>query len=286
MGEQGAHIRLKLDTDEPVALGNFVGSFVGLGNQFDKFVTREHPGVKLASEFFVQEVRAGCVQADLVAILMPLVATQALPGIIDAIDKAQVLQKFVTDFGNRLRNYFVPGGRDLSATRTDLADFHKAVGTIAADPNAIGRLEVAEYIDGERKIRCKFQFTAQEAREAQQQLADHRKEMDGTKGSDFERVLLRFVRPSVESGKPGRKTGERGIIDRIHTKALPILYASELAEQRLRSELFAVEVNVFRMFFDVDVNVETNSSERPMAYRIVQVHAVIEPSEDDPELEA
>lgn len=247
-------------------------------------MAREHPGVKMNGEFFVQEVRAGCVEADLVAVVVPVAATH-LPGIIDVIDKAQILQRFIEDFGGRLQKYFSPGGRDISATRSDLGDFHKTLGTIASDPVAMGRLEAASFVDGERKIRSTFNFSASEAREAQKQIADHRKEMDGTKGSDYERVLLRFVRPSVESGKPGRKSGERGIIDKIHSKALPILYASDLAEQRLRSELLGVEGNVFRMMFDVDVNVEINAKNRPIAYRIVEVHAAIEPQDDEPELE-
>jgi hypothetical protein len=282
MGEDGAHVRLKLDTEQPIALGNFVGSFVGVGNQFEKFVAREHPGVKMDGEFFVKEVRAGCIEADLIAVVAPVLASGALPGIIDTIDNGQILQKFVADLSGRLSKYFVPGGRDVTATRTDLSDFHKVVGTIAADPEANGLLEVAEFVDGERKVRSRFKFKAVEAREAQKQLADHRAELDGTTASDHSRVLLQFVRPSVETGKPGRKTGERGIIAKIYPRALPILYASDMAEQRIRSE-FLEEGNVFKRLFDVDVNVEMNASGKPKAFRIVHIHAVVDDIDDDSE---
>jgi hypothetical protein len=284
MGEDGAHVRLKLDTEQPIALDSFVGSFVGIGNQFEKFVAREHPGIKMDGEFFVKEVRAGCVEADLIAVVGPVLVGTALPGIIDAIDKAQILQKFVQDLSSRIGKYFTPGGRDERASRSDLSDYHKTIGAIVGDPNASARIESAEYVDDQRKISSIFRFTAENARSAQKQIADHRAEMDGTTASDHSRVLLQFVRPSVETGKPGRKSGERGIIAKIHHRALPIVYASDMAEQRIRSE-FLEEGNVFKRLFDVDVNVELNSSGKPKAFRIVHVHAVVDDVDED-DLEA
>lgn len=231
-------------------------------------------------EFFVKEVRAGCVEADLIAVVAPVIASGSLPGIIDIIDKGQILHKFVDDLRGRITQYFTPGGRDETATRSDLADFHKTVGAIVADPAAAIRIEAAEFVDGERKITSRFRFSAEEARVAQKQIAEHRAELDGTTATDHSRVLLQFVRPSVETGKPGRKTGERGIITKIHPRALPILYASDMAEQRIRSE-FLEQGNMFKRLFDVDVNVELNASKKPKAFRIVHVHSVIDDIDDE-----
>lgn len=231
-------------------------------------------------EFFVKEVRAGCVEADLIAVVAPVIASGSLPGIIDIIDKGQILHKFVADLRDRVSQYFTPGGRDETATRSDLADFHKTVGAIVADPAAAVRIEAAEFVDGERQITSRFRFTAEEARVAQKQIADHRAELDGTTATDYTRVLLQFVRPSVETGKPGRKTGERGIITKIHPRALPILYASDMAEQRIRSE-FLEEGNVFKRLFDVDVNVELSAAKKPKAFRIVHVHSVVDDVDDE-----
>jgi hypothetical protein len=281
MNENGAHIRLKLDTHEPIALTNFVGSFVGIGNQFDRFVSHEHPGVKMESEFFVKEVRAGCVEADLMAVVATAMSTGGLPGLIETIDKGQILQKFVEDVSGRLSRYFRPGGRDESASRSDLQDWLKTVGTIAADPNASGVLEAAKYHDGIREVTASFKFSSEEAREAQRQLSDHRKELENRTGADHKRVTLRFVRPSVELSKPGARGGERGIIELIHPRALPVFYASDLAEQRMRYDLSQLSGNVFRALFDVDVNVELNARGRPQAFRVVAVHSVTEETDDD-----
>ncbi len=281
MDRDGAHIRLKLDTHEPISLTNFVGSFIGIGNQFDRFVSHEHPGVKMESEFFVKEVRAGCVEADLLAVVGAAIASGGLPGIIETIDKGQILQKFVEDLSGRLSKYFRPGGRDESASRSDLQDWLKTVGTIAADSNASGILESAKYQDGVREITATLRFSSEEAREAQRQLSEHRKELENRTGATHRRVTLRFVRPSVELSKPGARGGERGIIELIHPRALPVFYASDLAEQRMRYDLSQLSGNVFRALFDVDVNVELNARGRPQAFRVVAVHTVTEEADDD-----
>jgi hypothetical protein len=283
MGDDEAHVRLTLDTDEPIPISEFVGAFVSIENQFGKFIAAERPDLRGEGELFVKEVRKGSIEADLIvlAAITTGVGLPGLPGIIDALDKTQVLTKFVADLRDRIAPYFTPGGRDPKATKSDLSDFYKAVSTIARDPQGAMNLETAVYEDGKREVRTAFKFSSSQARVAQSEIAQHRKELEAKTDSDHERVLLRFVRPSVETGKPGKKGGERGVIEKLHKRALPILYASDLAEQRIRHEMLQVEGNVFRTLFDVDVNVELNADGKPVAYRIVALHAVLEGPENE-----
>jgi len=276
MSGDGAHIRIKLDTEQPVALDDFVGSFVGIGSQFEKFVARQHPDIKADSEFFVKEVRAGCIEADLVAWVAPVVG--ALPGMsaVDMIDKAQILTTFVKDVERKISAYFRPKGRDPQASKSDLSDYLKTVKAIASDPAASGNIEAATFEADGRRVRAAFRFKSSEAKAAERRIADHRKELEAKVEADQNRVLLRFVRPSVEASKPGKKGGERAVIESIHKRALPVLYASDLAEQRMHHEKLQLEGNIFRALFDVDVNVEVGSAGRPIAYRLKNVYAVID----------
>ncbi len=66
--------------------------------------------------------------------------------------------------------------------------------------------------------------------------------------------------------------GEKGIIETISDKPLKIVYASELAGQRIKSEL-REDDNPLKKAFLVDVNVETVRG-APHAYRILHVHSV------------
>lgn len=276
MTGDGAHVRIKLDTDEPMALSEFVGSFVGIGSQFEKFISREHPALKADSEFFVKEVRSGCVEADLIAWTVSTFSSLPGMGPIDLIDKGQILAKFVSDFGRGLGFYFKKGGRNPAATKSDLADYHRTVAAIARDPKASANIEAAVFESDGRHVRSAFKFRSSDARMAEEQIAAHRRELEAKLDSDHDRVLLRFVRPSIETSKPGKKGGERGIIESISKRAMTVLYASEMAEQRMRHEKMQLEGNVFRALFDVSVNVEMGATGRPTAYRITQVHTVIE----------
>jgi hypothetical protein len=195
------------------------------------------------------------------------------------IDKGQVLTGFVENLKERLGPY-LKGGRSCDATKPELADYLKTVRAIARDPRAGASLEAAVFDDGERKVRAAFKFSSAEAREAERQIEAHRQDLEAKSDADYSRVLLQFVRPSAEAGKPGKPGGERGIISKLHSKALPVLYASDLAEQRIRHEIIEAE-HVFRRLFDVDVNVETNSVGKPVAYRITAFHTSFDPSDDE-----
>lgn len=49
-------IRLKLDIDQPIELGEFVGAFTALASEYDRFVKADRPGEKSDATLFVREV--------------------------------------------------------------------------------------------------------------------------------------------------------------------------------------------------------------------------------------
>jgi hypothetical protein len=116
------------------------------------------------------------------------------------------------------KRYFKAGGRADGVTKSDLADFLKTTEAIANDPNGSAKLEAAVFEDQERKVRAAFSFTTEQAQQASHEIAEHRKEPETRTDENQARVLLRFVRPSVEAGKPGKKGGERGVIDSINKR--------------------------------------------------------------------
>jgi hypothetical protein len=280
MEGDGAHIRLKLDTTDPIALSDCVATFVGIGNQFEKFVAREYPNLRTGSEFFIKEVRAGCIEADLVAWIVGTGFVGVALHAIDVAEKVVVLAKFVGHVKKKLGSYFHPGGRASDVTKGDLADFLKTTAAIAKDENGSASLEAAIFEDGERKVRAAFKFTTPEAREAERQIEAHKEEIETQTAADHPRVMMRFVRPSIEKVRTHKPTGERALIEAVHPKPLAVLYASDLARERIQHELKEAESNPFNLLFDVDVNVEISRG-KPVAFRVVAVHDVTDAPEDD-----
>lgn len=146
MDRDHAHIRLKLETSQPIALSDFVGTFVGLGNQFEKFVAREYPDLKAGCQFFIEEVRSGSIEADLVAWVVSSgaigYAGYTLTA-VDVVEKVQVLTSFVQSVKRRLGSYFGAGGRADDANTSDLNDFLKTTAAIANDENGSAKIEAA-----------------------------------------------------------------------------------------------------------------------------------------------
>lgn len=269
-----AHLTLRIETERPIELAEFVGTFVGIGNLFERFEEGERPDDESSTRFYVREVRAGSILGDLVPYAAGAGGSLGLAAA--GIKYANDIAKFVETYGKLMKRFFKRGGRQPEASKSDLTDYLKTVQAIAHDPAA--NMTMTAFDDGE--TRAVFAFGTSEAREAETNILEQRAEMDATTAADHSRVLMRFVRPSAETGKPGRKGGERAIIDRISPSARAVLYASDLAEQRMRHELKTAEGNVFKLLFDVDVNVEVGATGKPLAYRVTAMHAVLEADEE------
>ncbi|WP_206742014.1 hypothetical protein [Erythrobacter longus] len=99
--------------------------------------------------------------------------------------------------------------------------------------------------------------------------------MNQTEDADHKRVLMVFTRTNVSHAQTGKRSGELVEIETLNSRPLPIVYASRLAEERIRHEIADGDDNVYKKAFDVDVNVEMRAG-KPIAYRLVAVHDVID----------
>lgn len=273
MGEDNARLEVTIDTRNPIELREFVGLFVGLGNQFELHYAREHGVAKGTAKFYVREIREGSIIAELVPYILPIGAAGGLA--LAGIKHANDLVTFAKNIRSGLKLLAKPEGRLPDPTQASLNDYLRTVQSVAHDPH--GKLALAVYEDDERRIA--FEFDTQEARTAEANILAQREELALTDGADHERVLMVFTRTNVAHAKTGKRSGELVEIEAVSPKPLPIVYASKLAEERIRHEIAEADDNVYKKGFDVDVNVETRG-ERPIAYRLVHVHDVIDLPDD------
>lgn len=272
---EDAHLILRIETRTPIELHDFVAAFVGFGSQFERFHDREYPEETTGAGFYVREVRAGSIIAELVP-YAGAAAAPVLGGLMAGVKHANDLKKFVENYGASITKYFKRGGREPKATKGDLTDFHKTVRAVAHDPAA--SLSLAVYEDGEQRVA--FQFDTTQAKEAEHNILEHRQELERTTAADHHKVLMVFTKTGVAHAKTGKRSGETVQIESLHPRPLPIVYASTLAEERIRHEIAEADDNVYKKAFDVDVNVEMRAG-KPIAYRLVAVHDVIDLPEDE-----
>ncbi|WJR66947.1 hypothetical protein QTA58_22610 [Neorhizobium sp. CSC1952] len=267
MGEQKAILTLKLDTEEPVELRDFVGAFTSLANEFERFIDAEFPDAHSDPKMFVREVRRGSIEADILTGLTIAVAH---------LDQVMVLEDFIRRWGERFKalvsGNYAPGQLE---TTSELKDWADTVRSIAADPIASHRLQVAKFEDGNREIKASFSFTTPEARTALQNIEDRRQALTKPDHNAHERALMVFTRSDINDADVGKSSGERVRIEEISEKSLPLMYGSEIAEARIKHEIREADENVYKKGFVVDVVVKLRNG-KPVAYSVTNVHEVLD----------
>lgn len=279
MGTAKAFIVVKLDTKNPIEIGNFVSEFTSVSSQYDKFIKEKYPDLAAEAHIFVKQVKRGSIIVELLPFL-PFVVMGA-EEIFSPLEQVNAINDFVKTYGGKLKSYFKKNGRVDDATRSDLKDFMGSVEAIAKDPDATASIEAVVFEDGKRKIKAAIKFDTKQAVRAVEQIEAHKKSMEHKGDVDHARMLMVFRQTNVKNPPVGKRTGEWVAIEKISDKELPLIYASDLAEQRIKHEITQADDNVYKKGFIVDVNVETKGG-RPVAYRVTNLHQVIDlPDQDE-----
>lgn len=269
-----AYIVLRLSTKNPIEIGDFVSEFTSVASQYDKFMRQNYPDLAPEAQVFVKQVKAGSIVATLLPFL-PLIVLGAGHEIAQTLEHINAVNEFVRHYGGKVKAYFKKDGSVTDASRSDLKDFLGTVSAVAKDPDGKAAIESAVYEDGKQKIRTAFRFTTKEAVRAVEQIERHRERLEHRENADYQRVLMVFKQANVKATPVGKRTGERVVIEGISDQELPLIYASDLAEQRIKHEINEADENIFKKGFDVDVNVQTMGG-RPVAYRVTNLHQVID----------
>jgi|SRR5581483_722671 len=273
MGAKQAYIVLRLQTKNPIEIGDFVSEFTSVASQYDKFIRDQYPDFTSQAHIFVKQIKRGSIIVELLP-FAPLLLMGA-PDMVTTIEQINAINEFVHTYAQKLKTYFKKGGELAGASRSDLKDFMGSVAAIANDPDGKASLDAVVYEDGKKKVRAALKFTSKQAHRAVQQIEIHQKKLERKANTDFTRVLMVFKEANVKSPPVGKRSGEWVQIESISDKELPLIYASDLAEQKIKHEISQAEDNVFKKGFVVDVNVETKGG-RPAAYRVTNLLQVID----------
>ena len=210
-----------------------------MGEQFDDFV-RRLDDVFVDGKIYVAEIRPGSIVADLLPVIastVPLIGSQA----------AHVLavEDFVRRWGERLL-MLSSGEVPEESGRRDLRTWADTVEAIARDPAASSTLEAAVFEDGKRELRAAFTFQTSEARKIRDVVEERLSELARDRHADHKRVLMIFTRSDVGRATVGKRSGERVQIEEIHPKPLALMYASDLAEERIKHEIRESDENIYK----------------------------------------
>ena len=251
--EDRSYFSIKIDSEKPIEINDFVGSFQGLAKELKKYIKEEYPDMEAESEIYIKEIRHGSFVIDMLPVFMPL---------IEYSGHFLVLEDFIVRWGGRIKTYFETDGRDQSASKSDLENILTTVNAVACDPKSSHQIDLVTHEDSLKKTKTVLKFSSKEAQTAAKELKNHILELEKKQSDLHERVVMFFERPSSADAKIGKRSGEKVIIEEINEKSKPLIYTSELAERQIKHEFLTSSENPFKKAFVVDVSVELKNGRR------------------------
>lgn len=275
MGEQHS-IVLRIDRATPIALEQLTLGMMSIAAEYERYVRREHPKAQDQEvDLLVERVSEGSIVIELIGALQPVLL---------GMDNILVFKGFVDMIAGRLSVLSAPGGRLEAATSRELRDFARIAETIAGDQQ--GRLEVAaiEYNSktASRSVEAKVFLSTRDAERVQENAVAQIREITGEAPNRHNGVLMTLFQTNIGDVNPDKASGEKGVIEAIADAPKRLIYASDLAGQKIKGAWTTEGVNPYELGFVVDVDVQMVRG-KPRAYRIMEVHEIFPLDEGEAE---
>jgi len=264
LSDNAARIVIELHNNQPLDLLEFTASLTAFAREHKAFLKGKRPGVQVEeSRVLIVDIRKGSTVLELLPVLAPIIATAEVTNTV-----AEFVGHIRSAFDS-LKSY---GGRLSDPTTQQLKNMADSVRGIAADSD--GRLKMAARFSNGDVIQ-EFVIDKNEARTVLKNAIAQKAEIEDKRDTVFKKVLMRLHQSSVEDLKVGKRTSEKGIVERISGSPLPLVYVSDDAGSKIKQEILKPEGNPFQRGFIVDLDVET-MNDKPRVYRILEVHQILD----------
>lgn len=268
LSDEVPRIVVVIENSEPIDLLDFTSSLTGLAKEHEARMRADNPGLDIEeTRLLIMEVRKGSIIMEMLPAFAPIVST------MEITNTAVSFVEHLTHLAERLRK---PGGRLEDPTTAQLKNLTDTVQAVVRD--STGRLSIeARYKNG--KVLQELIIEKDDAITIEANSVAQRRELEQAKSVPYPRVLMRLHQSSVENLRIGKRTSEKGIVESIDATPRPLIYASDLAGQRIKDEISKADGNPFQKGFVIDLDVETVGG-RPRVYRVVEVYDIIDLDED------
>lgn len=252
-----AMLTVEVKNSRPVDLIDLTSSLAAFAEAFKDFAN-EKTGDPLPDNMrlYVKEIRSGSIIADLIALN----------------DQAEWLLKHAEVFGafaanlNDIANFFLGKPNELqdAPTAKQAKQISHIIDPIAKDHGS--QMNVIVSSGGVVNIN-NVTINSTEANAIQNKVANYiAPKLPAQMGMADQLLVLEQVK-----NNPSSKSGDRGIIETISTKAVKLQFVSE----EVKRKILEIKENPLQCVFLVDVDVRSIEG-KPMLYRILEVKDIIE----------
>lgn len=264
-------ISIRIARSSPIELDRFTIGLLAFASQYEKFVKQRHPKMASSeSSLLINSVSEGSIVVDLIGGLTPLFA-----GLNDIL----VFVDFIRSLEGKFDILRKPGGRLDDATTAELKDLGNVAQTIANAPDSTAEIKAMEYesTTGQRTVRAAIHFNNRQARAIGENITAQLNER-AAETNQYTGMLMRLFQANLSDPAPDRSSGEKGIIEALDPQPRRLIYANDLAAQKIKGA-WVTGVNPFNLGFTVDVDVQMVNG-KLKAYRIMDVQNVFDLDED------
>lgn len=267
-------IVLRIDRETPISLEQLTFGMMALGAEYEKFIRERHPdAADHEADLLVQRVSEGSIVIELIGALLP---------ILQGMDNILIFKDFVSMIGARISTLSLPGGRLENATSKELANMTRMAETIVGDSKGETEIFAMEYLSEteDRRVAAKVMWRAKDAEKVIENATIQMKTLKDGQADQHKGMLMRLFQTNIAEAATGRSSGEKGIIEAISPTPKRLIYASDMAGQKVKGAWSSEKVSPYELGFIVDVDVQMVNG-TPRAYRLLDVHEIFPLDEDD-----
>jgi hypothetical protein len=265
---------IQYDTAQPIELSALSNAFAGISRQYSNFI-RSQTNVELAAEevvLYVTKIENNCILTELAPYIGYGLTT------IHVLDWPAALKQFA-DTINDYFEYFKAlnlGKLIGKIGKRDAEDFRDFLAVVANNDSGAIVTEVVKYDEatGKKTSAIKYAYKPAEISEAYQGVTSYLSKITSQESNVFEKVLLYLPQLNVEAHKSEGQTADRGVIESISPKKLPVYWISDLDSRRIKNQ----SVNPHKVSYIVDVSVQTKN-DTARAYSVLRLHDILNDDE-------
>lgn len=255
-------LKIKINNNNPVELLELTKSMMSLASQYNRFVENNADyTLERKSKLMVREVRAGCIEFDLVEFISA--------SIIPFAENTNTIISFAKSLKSAF-NFFVKGeGEEPKLNVADLKDMSNIMSMTANDTGS--NLNFSTVVNGDVNLVLNIDSTNANAF---QNIAKRRiEEMLGGEDVDTKKNVLFVWDQARKPNKKGKgknnkgNRGNKGVISEISQKSMNVFFENDSIEEAMLN----TDSNLFKIGFVVDVKPQEVRGSI-VAYKITKVH--------------
>lgn len=270
---------IRFDLPESIDLDEMADGFSALSRQYKKMLSDK--GIsddEAPARLLVTRLETGSLETEIAAW-----GTIAW-GTVQVVDASLILSDFTMRIQKVVGYFANKNDRPENLSTEDTKDFETFIKPLAGRKKSNLTIKNATFHEKtkDREIHASYSFNEDDIAHAFTNMGKETdsEEVNITSHKVEKNVALYWAQTNWVETKTKGRTGDKGIVEKISNKALPVFFVTE--ESVVKHQMVGGNINPSKVAFIVDVSVE-RAKGQPVSYTVMDLHEVVPLDDEDPE---